>query len=262
MRAARMLVGLATLLASAPIARGAPTVFVSPAERMVALGDTFAMSIRVDGGADTLTCFLVQFEFDPVIIGLDTAGEGSLFTECGFPTMYNWDVLAPGESSCNDVTLGPWTYALCPGELVRLSFTAAGVGETPIEITAVDLRDIRRQRILPVSVVDGLVIVGSTGDVAGDGGGAVEVPRAFPNPFRDNTAITFSTPCASTADVAIYDVRGRLVALRPVGIGPSGRAEAEWDGRDDSGRAVPSGMYFAALSSGTREERCRLVVLR
>jgi hypothetical protein len=250
------------LLALAPIAWGAPTVFIAPPERMVALGDTFTMSVRVDAGTDTLTCFLVRFEFDPVIIGLDAADEGSLFTECGFPTMYNWDVLAPGEHSCNDVTLGPWTYTLCPGELVHLSFTAACVGETPIEITAVDLRDIHRQRILPVSVVDGHVIVGSTGDIAGDGDGAVENPRAFPNPFRDGTAITFSTPCASTAEVAIYDVRGRLVARRPAQISASGRGNVPWDGCDDSGRPMGSGVYFAVIVAGEYHERCQLVVLR
>jgi hypothetical protein len=258
-RAACTFVGLVTLLAVAPVSRGAPTVFVAPPERIVALGDTFGMSVRIDGGTDTLTCFLVRFEFDPAVIVLESAGEGSLFTQCGFPTMYNWDVLSPGEHSCNDVTLGPWTYALCPGELVHLSFTAASLGETPIEITAVDLRDIRRLKILPVLVAPGHVVVGPESGIH-DGGGAAL--RAFPNPSRIGRTIAFSVPRASAAEVSIFDVRGRLVARRPVGVGPSGGGQAEWDGRDTSGRAVSSGIYFAVLDSGGSEGCCRLAVLR
>jgi hypothetical protein len=260
---ARVLGCLALVLALALAARGAPTVFIAPPERTVALGDTFSMSVRVDDGTDTLTCFLVRFEFDPVIIELDDAAEGSLFTRCGFPTMYNWDVIAAGEHSCNDVTLGPWAFALCPGELVRLCFTAAAVGETPIDITAVDLRDIRRQRILPVGVEQGHVIVGPVSEVPGGGEAArAENPRAFPNPFRDGTTITFSTPCASAAELVIYDARGREVArprTRTAGLGPW---EAVWDGLDASGRRVASGVYFAFVASGDYRTRCPLVVLR
>ncbi len=73
-----------------------PTVFVSPGTTLVAPGESFTMDIRVDGGTDTVTCFLVEFEFDPVVIQLVSADEGSLFAACGFPTMCNWDVLGAG----------------------------------------------------------------------------------------------------------------------------------------------------------------------
>jgi hypothetical protein len=159
----RDLHAVATAVLAAALAAGAaqaaPTVFVHPDTVVVAPGEAFTMDIRVDSGTDTITCFLVEFEFDPFVVELESAAEGSLFTECGFPTMYNWDVLGPGHHFCNDVTLGPYTYTVAPGEMVSLSFVAADAGWTSIEILAEDLRDYRRDRILPVWTEDAIVFV-------------------------------------------------------------------------------------------------------
>jgi len=149
---------LAAALAAGP-ARAAPTVFVHPDTVYVAVGESFTMDVRVDSGTDTVTCFLVEFEFDPFVLELASATEGSLFTECGFPTMYNWDVLGLGHHSCNDVTLGPYTYTVAPGEMVSLSFVAGNAGWTSVRILTEDLRDYRRNRILPVWTEDAVVFV-------------------------------------------------------------------------------------------------------
>jgi hypothetical protein len=156
-----ILAAAGVVLAAAAVAPAlaAPTVFVHPDTVLVAPGEAFTMDIRVDSGTDTVTCFLVEFEFDPFVLELISAEEGSLFTECGFPTMYNWDVLGLGHHSCNDVTLGPYTYTIAPGEMVSLSFVAANPGWTSVEILAEDLRDYRRNRILPVWTEDAVVFV-------------------------------------------------------------------------------------------------------
>jgi flagellar hook assembly protein FlgD len=56
----------------------------------------------------------------------------------------------------------------------------------------------------------------------------------------------------------IYDSQGRLVRTLTVNRTPY----TVWDGRDNSGHALPSGAYFVILRAGTRHATARLVLQR
>ena len=78
-----------------------------------------------------------------------------------------------------------------------------------------------------------------------------------PNPFRASTMIRFAQPEAGPVRVSVLDSAGRRVRLlRAADLGAGSHA-LEWDGRDDSGRAVPSGTYFVSVtaSGATRTRR-------
>jgi predicted phosphodiesterase len=82
-----------------------------------------------------------------------------------------------------------------------------------------------------------------------------------PNPFGRETTIAFELPCATDADLSVYDVGGRLVANlvdRPV---EPGRHEVTWSGYDRRGEPVANGVYFARLSAGGKSRTCRFVRL-
>ena len=77
-----------------------------------------------------------------------------------------------------------------------------------------------------------------------------------PNPFNPVTTIDYALPRSEVVDLSIYDSGGqrvrRLVAWRQ----PAGRHRAVWDGRDDAGRQVASGLYYCELAtSGCRASR-------
>jgi hypothetical protein len=74
----------------------------------------------------------------------------------------------------------------------------------------------------------------------------------YPNPFNPSTAIPFSLASACRVTLRIYDVSGELVTtLFDENCSP-GAHVARWDGRDASGVASSSGIYFARLDvSGT-----------
>ncbi|MBD3348875.1 MAG: hypothetical protein GF400_06725 [Candidatus Eisenbacteria bacterium] len=251
-----------------------PTVFVSPGHAFAVEGDTFEIDVRVDAGTDTVTCFLVEFTFDPQILELLSADEGSLFTNCGYETMYDWDVYGDGWHSCNDVTLGYWAYAVCPGELIDLKFEAVSWGETCIEITAVDLRDLDRNPIPNISTSDGLVTVAPATGV--DEGVAEPHPSiAFaPNPFGRSVRISLEgAQIAGEVQFRIYDAAGREVARRVAGgrparaSGSSGDGETDeavvyWDGLDRTGAELPSGVYFVVARGRGWERTGRVVHLR
>jgi 1,4-alpha-glucan branching enzyme len=99
---------------------------------------------------------------------------------------------------------------------------------------------------------------GSPSD-AGDGG---RLLRAFPNPLRPSTTVEFAVPSRQHVNVTIYDVAGRKVRVLANGTHDGGRHERTWDGRDDEGRPLASGIYFLRLESHDVRETAKLVLLR
>ena len=75
----------------------------------------------------------------------------------------------------------------------------------------------------------------------------VKLEGAVPNPFNPATDIKFSLPRDAAVQLNLYDVSGRLVrSLLSESLG-AGSHEARWNGKDNSGRSVASGTYFARL---------------
>jgi flagellar hook assembly protein FlgD len=64
------------------------------------------------------------------------------------------------------------------------------------------------------------------------------------------------------ADVAVYDLRGRLVRTIVDGDYEAGYQTASWDGRDESGRDVSSGVYFLRATSAGESNQIKLIVVR
>jgi hypothetical protein len=240
----------------------APTVYFEPAVMEVEQGQVFSVGVRVDAGADTLTCFLVEFMFDSSVIELLSAEEGTMFAESGHATMFAWDQHSPGLHSCNDVTLGFDAFVLCPGELIHLEFYAVAEGATPLSITGIDLRDIERLRILPVFTEGGSVTVGPGTGVPDDELVAPDV-RCYPNPFSDRVVIELhSGTVTGTVRMAIHDVTGRVVARPAAAPSKSGFSLGLWDGTGHDGRPLPGGVYFVVADGPTGEARERVTLVR
>jgi len=72
----------------------------------------------------------------------------------------------------------------------------------------------------------------------------------YPNPFNPFSTISFTPPSSGKASLIIYDILGRKVRELISGQISSGIRSVLWDGRDDSGIAVSSGVYFARLTMG------------
>jgi hypothetical protein len=80
---------------------------------------------------------------------------------------------------------------------------------------------------------------------------------SLPNPFRQQTRITFGMPQAGRARLAIYDVVGREVRVLVDEPREAGTHSTDWDGTDRSGSRVARGLYFSRLtitpSTGSEE---------
>ncbi len=84
-----------------------------------------------------------------------------------------------------------------------------------------------------------------------------------PNPFTSATSIHYSVPTGgSSVAIRLYDIRGRLVRTLEDGNRTGGEFDAAWDGRDDSGRTLPAGVYFCRAEIGQWSDTRKMVLVR
>jgi hypothetical protein len=98
-------------------------------------------------------------------------------------------------------------------------------------------------------------------DVPGSGL-ALMLNQNHPNPFNPSTTISFSVPKAGQGELAVFNVRGQKVRVLRDGHFAAGSDSIVWDGRNDDGRQVSSGMYFYRLSVGGESQTKRMVMLK
>ena len=83
-----------------------------------------------------------------------------------------------------------------------------------------------------------------------------------PNPFSVGTRVDFELPRSGQVKLMIYSADGRIVRRLVDEQRPSGRYVVDWDGRDENGQPVSSGVYFCRLSAPDVDEGRKMLVLR
>jgi len=76
----------------------------------------------------------------------------------------------------------------------------------------------------------------------------------YPNPFNSATVIRFALPTVADVDLAIFNLTGQQVATLASGERRAGTYTLRWDGRDDDGRALASGVYLYRLRTGAGQQ--------
>ena len=82
-----------------------------------------------------------------------------------------------------------------------------------------------------------------------------------PNPFNAMTEIRFDLPSGGPYEIVVFDVAGRRVTGFS-GIGTSGVNTLQWNGRDESGLPVSSGVFFYRLESGQHSETKKMTLVK
>lgn len=90
--------------------------------------------------------------------------------------------------------------------------------------------------------------------------------RAYPNhpnPFNPRTTLAFDLPqAAPQVSLRLYDLHGRLITALIDGPLPAGRHGVVWNGADDAGRAVASGVYVSVLETPLGRASGKLTLVR
>lgn len=86
-------------------------------------------------------------------------------------------------------------------------------------------------------------------EVAGGVPTRIELAQNRPNPFNPETAIPFALPHRATVRIAVYAITGQAVKTLAAGTFAPGRYVVAWDGTDESGHYVASGVYIVVLEA-------------
>lgn len=104
-------------------------------------------------------------------------------------------------------------------------------------------------------------------DNSGDNG-APNIPTLtsltgiYPNPFNPVTSIAFVLAKAEPVRLGIYNVKGALVRTVVAGNLNAGTYRREWNGKDDNGVALSSGLYFLRMTAGEYQHTAKLVLMK
>ncbi|OPX34054.1 hypothetical protein B1H10_04495 [candidate division KSB1 bacterium 4484_188] len=84
----------------------------------------------------------------------------------------------------------------------------------------------------------------------------------YPNPFNSETHIEYTLPKSIWIKLNIYDLSGKLIKVLVNDNKQAGHHTARWNGKDDSGKTVASGVYIYHISSAEYTESRKLVYLK
>ena len=83
-----------------------------------------------------------------------------------------------------------------------------------------------------------------------------------PNPFNPSTTISFTISESGETNLSIYNISGQKIRELLDSHLPAGSNSILWDGRDDNGAPVSSGIYFVLLVSGTKQAVQKMMLMK
>ena len=149
---------------------------------------------------------------------------------------------------------------------IRLSFAGAesstGSGSVlEILLDAPDADLLRSLRLDRVVLNEGMIPARIEAKDA-ETPGAYRLAQNCPNPFNPETVIRYDLPKAGAVRLSIYALTGQVVRTLVDGERPVGRYSVAWDGRDNAGRDVASGVYLYRMDAGDFRGVRKLVLVR
>jgi len=141
------------------------------------------------------------------------------------------------------------------------------------DITGVDpvyVFDIASESIVQTIDIPGANtnVVAVQAQISSGGTGAPAVPGAlvkldlFPNPFNPVTNISYKLSADGDVCIAAFDTQGRRIKELMRGFRTAGDHQFTWDGRDDGGRPLASGLYFVRLETNTESRTVKAMLLK
>ena len=92
--------------------------------------------------------------------------------------------------------------------------------------------------------------------------GRVALSQNYPNPFNSTTILSYEIKKGEHVGLRIYDILGREVRELVNGVQKEGYYQVNWDGRNNQGKGVTSGIYFYQLNVRDFKESKKLVLIK
>jgi hypothetical protein len=97
---------------------------------------------------------------------------------------------------------------------------------------------------------------------------SMELPKAYalrevrPSVMSRETRVEFDLPRAGDLSLVVYNLAGQVVRTLLEGTHSGGTYEVVWNGKNEQGLQVPSGVYFVRLNAGAFSDSKRVVVVK
>lgn len=123
-----------------------------------------------------------------------------------------------------------------------------GMGDHIDEIIAFQYFSFGNNKIIPRDTLDVIGHSVGIGDIAQVAPDKFTLKQNYPNPFNPSTTISYQVPRSGEFSLVIYNVLGQKVRQLVNGPHTTGLHQVQWNGRDDFGNRVGSGIYFYRLT--------------
>lgn len=91
---------------------------------------------------------------------------------------------------------------------------------------------------------------------------AFSLRQNYPNPFNPETDICYSLTKAENVKLTIYNILGQKIRTLVDEYQPAGTKTAHWDGKDENGNSVNSGIYFYRITAGQFSQTKKMVLMK
>ncbi|MEW6027788.1 MAG: T9SS type A sorting domain-containing protein, partial [Planctomycetota bacterium] len=84
----------------------------------------------------------------------------------------------------------------------------------------------------------------------------------YPNPFNNRTTVDYQIPKTGMVTLKVYNISGQVIKVLVNSIQQGGSHSAKWDGKDDQGREISSGIYFTRLTTDNSTRTNKITLIR
>jgi len=211
-------------------------------------GGVLELALRLEGNAGDVKGFTAELEFE----GLEFLS-ARLSDDMSSPVadMFFWSNATSQSVQVDAAVLGTDVTIGGSGDVVLFTFQVLD-GTYAVDFTSTQLRGAANEDL--TAELEGLSSEG--------------VPVAFklvqnsPNPFNPVTKVAYHVPSASRVTIRVFDVTGRLVTTLVDGVVEPGRHAAVWNGTNENGESVGSGVYFCTMETPDYRDSQKMTLLK
>jgi len=214
-------------------------------------GTNTSVALRLEGNSGEVKGVSAEISYDPSELEFVSARlTDDMLAPIG--EVFFWYGESQGRVSVDVAVLGTGVTIGGSGELATLEFRPLAE-EFDIEVDSARLRDVENGELQA-----------KLGSYASN----TETPMFYrlvqnaPNPFNPKTTVAYNVPRESDVSIRVYDVAGRCVRTLVDREVEAGRHSVVWDGLNDSGDAVGSGIYFCTMEAPDFHQTTKMTLLK
>ena len=214
-------------------------------------GSEVEIALRLEGNSDEVKGVSAAIAYDRNELEFVSA---RLSDDMSLPLadVFFWSGTEEGHVLVDALVLGTDVTIGGSGDVAVLTFRVVG-NDYSLEVESARIRN-----------ADNVELDAKLGDCASGG----EMPLVFrlvqnaPNPFNPVTKVAYHVPRKSEVTIRVYAVSGRVVTTLVDGVVEAGRHAAVWNGRNDAGESVGSGIYFCTMEAPDFHDSRKMTLLK